>query len=117
MIINKFFKTSFSSTLENELNKFKYHNNKNPYFNFQAAPRIIDALRLLFPWNKTTYPFLCIIIAYKESSNVKWFFKMIIEHIIWNFKNIDLSKLPNQSLRKTVKITDNDETLELRRGR
>ena len=36
----------------------------------------------------------------------------------WNFSaNIDLSKLPNQSLRKTVKISDNDETLELRRGR
>lgn len=117
MISNRFFKTNFKSKLEKELDKFKYQNNNNPYFNFQPAPRLIDALRLFLPWNKITYPFLCILIAYKESSNLKWFFKMISEHIVWNFKNIDLSKLPNQSLRKTVKISDADETLELRRGR
>ena len=117
MISNRFFKTNFKSKLEKELDKFKYQNNNNPYFNFQPAPRLIDALRLFLPWNKITYPFLCILIAYKESSNLKWFFKMISEHIVWNFKNIDLSKLPNQSLRKTVKISDTDETLELRRGR
>lgn len=117
MIINRIFKIKFKSTLENELDKFKYHNNKNPYFNFQAAPRIIDALRLLFPWNKFSYPVLCLLIARRESTNFKWFIKMIFEHLIWNFKNIDLNNLPSESLRKTVKISDTDETLELRRGR
>lgn len=117
MIFNRLFKTNFKSKLENELDKFKAHNNKNPYFNFQPAPRIVDGLRLLFSWNKISYPFLCILIAYRESSNLKWFFKMIFEHIIWNFKDIDLSTLPSESLRKTVNISDTDETLELRRGR
>ena len=49
---------------------------------------MIDGLRLLFPWNKFTYPFLCLLIAYKEFMNLKVVFKLIIEHLIWNFKKI-----------------------------
>ena len=69
------------------------------------------------PWNKYTYPFICILIAYKESMNLKWFFKLIFEHLIWNFKKFDKKDLPNLSLRKIVNISDNDDSLELRKGR
>lgn len=118
MFINRTFKTKISSSLENEFNKYKYSMEKNnPNYNFQETARMIDGVRLLVPWNKFTYPFLSILIAYKEAKNTKWFFKMIFEHLIWNFKKFDSSNLPKETLRKIVNIKDNDETLELRKGR
>lgn len=117
MIINKKFKTKIKSDLEQELLKFKYNNAKSPYYNFQVLPKIVDGFRLLVPWNKYTYPFFCLIIAYREAKNVKWFFKMITEHIFWSFKKFDPTDLPTETLRRVVKISDNDETLELRKGR
>ena len=49
--------------------------------------------------------------------NFKWFFKLIAEHLIWNFKRFNKKDLPNLSLRKIVNISDKDDTLELRKGR
>ena len=119
MIINRIFKTKLNSTLEKEMGKFKSDKvaKIDEYFNFATQVRLVDGLRLLLPWNKFTYPFLCLLIAYKESMNIKWFFKLIIEHLIWNFKKFDKKDLPSLSLRKIVNISDEDDTLELRKGR
>lgn len=117
MIFNKIFKTKFNSTIEQEMGKFKSDKTGEQYFNFATRVRLVDSLRLLLPWNKFTYPFLCLLIAYKESKNIKWFFKLIFEHIIWNFKKFDPNDLPNQTLRKIVNIPDKNETVELRKGR
>ncbi len=116
-IFNRFFKTNIKSELEKTLSQYKENKDGSYYFNFATKVRLIDGLRLLLPWNKYTYPFICILIAYKESMNLKWFFKLIFEHLIWNFKKFDKKDLPNLSLRKIVNITDNDDTLELRKGR
>ena len=72
---------------------------------------------MLLPWNKYTYPLICLIVAYKESKNIKWFFKLIIEHLIWSTKKFNAKDLPKQTLRKIVNIKDVDDTLELRKGR
>ena len=117
MLFNKIFKTKFNSTLEQEMGKFTEDKVGEYYFNFATEVRLVDGLRLLLPWNKFTYPFICLLIAYKESMNIKWFFKLIFEHIVWNFKKFDPSDLPNETLRKIVKINDEDETIELRKGR
>ena len=106
---------------EKELSKFIDNDFENKNYNFQKEARIVEGLRLLFPWNKYTYPFLALIIAYKESQNIKWYFKLIFEHILWSIKMTLKSNrklnLPEISLRKVVNITDNDETVELRKGR
>ena len=117
MIINKIFKTKINSDLENELSKYKNEKLGSAYFNFQSEARLIEGLKLLLPWNKFTYPFISILIAYYESDSIKWFFKLIFEHILWNFKKFDSSKLPDTSLRKIVNINDIDATVELRKGR
>ena len=117
MIFNKIFKLNISSNLEKELGKFKNEKVGEDYFNFQTEVRLVDGLRLLLPWNKLTYPFISLLIAYKESMNIKWFFKFIIEHILWSLKKFDTYNLPKETLRKIVKINDKDNTLELRKGR
>ena len=118
IFINRFLKTNIKSSLEKEFNNFKSKSNyKSPYYNLRDSFITTDALRLLIPWNNYSYPFFAISIAYKESKNIKWFFKMIFEHIIWSFKKFDESKLPSETLRKIVNIKDKDETLELRKGR
>ena len=121
MVLNKKFKLKLNSTLEKELSKFIDNDFENKNYNFQKEARIVEGLRLLFPWNKYTYPFLALIIAYKESQNIKWYFKLIFEHILWSIKMTLKSNrklnLPEISLRKVVNITDNDETVELRKGR
>ena len=73
MIINRIFKTKLNSTLEKEMGKFKSDKVGEDYFNFATQVRLVDGLRLLLPWNKFTYPFLCLLIAYKEFMNLKWF--------------------------------------------
>ena len=118
MYFNKIFKIKINSTLEEELNKFQSGEEYNsPYYNFRDRAIISDGIRLLIPWNKITYPFLVLLIAIKESKNLKLFFKMIIEHLIWSLKKFDTSKLPTTTLRKVVNILDKDETLEIRKGR
>lgn len=72
---------------------------------------------MLLPWNKYTYPLICLMVAYHESQNIKWFFKLIIEHLIWSTKKFDDQNLPKKTLRQIVNINDMDETLELRKGR
>ena len=120
MYFNKIFKIKIKSTFEEELNKFQEKDDEdtsNGIYVFRGRAIISDGIRLLIPWNKITYPFLALIIAKKESKNLKWFFKMIIEHITWSLKKFDKSKLPAKTLRKIVNITDTDETLEIRKGR
>ena len=124
MFFNKFFKIKINSTLERELNKFQSGKERksllethNDTYVFRNTAIISDGVRLLIPWNKITYPFLALLIAIKESKNLKLFFKMIIEHLIWSLKKFDTSKLPTTTLRKVVNILDKDETLEIRKGR
>jgi len=42
---------------------------------------------------------------------------MIFEHIVWSSKKFNQENLPSQTLRKTVTISDDDETVEIRKGR
>jgi radical SAM superfamily enzyme YgiQ (UPF0313 family) len=127
-IINYVFKTKFSSSLEKKLGEFL--NNKTTksdgHLNIKDEVNMIFTsnykvfqygLKLLFPWNKITYPFIVLLIAYKESQNMKWFFKMILEHIKWSFNFSKKMNLPKETLRKIVMIKDTDESLEIRRGR
>ena len=117
MVLNRIFKVRINSELEDELNKFTNDKSGSAYYNFQSQARLIEGLKLLLPWNKYTYPLISLIVAYYESDSVKWFFKLIFEHIIWNFKKFDPNILPDKTLRKIVKINDTDATLELRKGR
>jgi len=124
MIINRLFKTKFNNPVDRAFNKIIIDFNEirqevsDKFFNTGVTSRLGDALRLFTPWNKISYPFIVILIAYRESKdNNRSFFKMIFEHIIWSFKKFDSSSLPSETLRKVVNIKDEDETLELRKGR
>ena len=117
MTINKIFKTKINNKLEKSLNKFINAGWQNPNFNFTKTTRIIEGVKLLFPWNKYTYPFISLIIAFRESNNIKWFFKLIFEHLVWSTKKFNDNDLPKKTLRKIVNIKDNDDTIELRKGR
>ncbi len=120
MLLKKIYPFRFNSKLEEILYKFRFKRKqeKSAFINFGNKVRAIEALRLLFPWNKFTYPFLCIIIAIHETKSFKWTFKLIFEHIVWSLKKTpDLNSLPSLSLRKIVNISDKDQTLELRKGR
>ena len=124
MLINKVFKINLNSSFNKELEKYLYKINPEDganYFNFGERVRAIEGLRLLLPWNKFTYPFLCVLIAYHETKNLNGFLKLIFEHITWSlkwsFKDFNKVELPEVTLRKIVKIPDTDESLELRKGR
>ena len=117
LVTNKIFKTKLKSKLENALNMFINSGWQNQNFNFTKTARFIEGVKLLLPWNKYTYPLLCLMVAYHESQNIKWFFKLIIEHLIWSTKKFDDQNLPKKTLRQIVNINDMDETLELRKGR
>ncbi len=69
------------------------------------------------PWNKFTYPFLLIIVAYRESKNYRFFFRLIFEHLKWSFNISKKINLPNITLRKIVNISDTSESLTIRKGR
>ena len=115
IIFNKVFKTNYSSQLETTLGEFKADIH-NDYYNVSTYKKYYYGIMLLIPWNKITYPFIVFLIAFRESQNIKWFFKNIFEHCIWSlniFKKLDL---PNESLRKVVNIP-NDASYELRKGR
>jgi len=127
-IINHIFKTKFRSSLERKLGEFEDKKSKkaDDHLNIKDEVNMIFTsnykvfqygLKLLFPWNKFTYPFIAVLIAYKESQNIKWFFKMIFEHIKWSLNFFKKINLPKETLRKIVMIKDKDESLEIRRGR
>jgi len=136
--INEIFKIKLNSPLkktlddvENIIKKDSRSSSFNNYFYFQYG------LKLLLPWNKFTYPFLAILVAFKESrgfarylkgtlksdtrirtrSGMKWFFKLIFEHVYWSFKKSKKIDLPKETLRKIVKIKDTDDSLSIREGR
>ena len=69
------------------------------------------------PWNKFTYPFIIVLIAFKEAKNTKWFFKLIFDHIKWSLNIFKKINLPKETLRKIVKIEDAGGSLEIRQGR
>ena len=120
ILLKKIFPFQYKTKLEKILHKYRFtrKQKKDAFINFGNKVRATEGLRLLFPWNKFTYPFLCLIIAYHESKSIKWTFKLIFEHLIWSFsKRPDLKSLPSISLRKIVNIDDKDQTLELRKGR
>jgi len=115
--INKIFRIKLSSPLEREFSKFEVDPFKDSEYNTSIYKPFQYGLKLLFPWNKFTYPFIVTLIAYKESKNIKAFFKLIFDHIKWSFNIFKKMNLPKETLRKIVKIEDIDESLELRRGR
>ena len=91
----------------------------------------------MLPWNKFTYPFIIVLIAFKEAkglsryirgtlktdlrkrpkSGIKLFFKLIFDHIYWSLNVFKKINLPKETLRKIVKIKDTDASLKLRQGR
>ena len=91
----------------------------------------------MFPWNKFTYPFIAVLVAFKDArslgryvrgtlktdlrerpkSGTKWFFKLIFDHIYWSSNVFKKINLPNITLRKIVKINDTDGSLKIRQGR
>jgi radical SAM superfamily enzyme YgiQ (UPF0313 family) len=100
------------SNFENQNQNIDTHD-----YNFAKSIRIVEMFKLLLPWNNLTYPLLCIVVAWKESQNLNWFFKLLFDHIKWSMKKNDLSKLPDITLRKITSISDLDQTVELRKGR
>ena len=91
----------------------------------------------MLPWNKFTYPFIVVLIAYKEAvglgryvrgtlkkdpnkrtrSGTKYFFKLIFDHIYWSLNVFKKINLPRETLRKIIKIKDTNGSLKLREGR
>ena len=124
MIFNKLFKTNFNSPLREHYKKCdiefsmqRTQYGQHDYFNIKIVDRIVDSISLIFPWNKITYPLIILIVALKESKNWKWFFKLIIEHLVWSFNPFKKLNLPDITLRKVVNIADKDDSLALRKGR
>ena len=123
MIINRLFKTKFNNPVDRAFGKIIKEFNENrqeindDFYNTGITSRLGDALRLFTPWNKISYPFIVVLIAFKESrDNNRSFFKLIFEHLIWSFSFKTLN-LPTKTLRKVVKIDDADPTVLLRKGR
>ena len=117
VIINKIFKTKINSSLKKTLDSCYTGIHKDQYYNNSDYSYLQYGLKLLLPWNKWTYPFISILVAYKEAKNAKWFFKLIFDHIIWSFNFFKKFDLPKDTLRKIVQITDTDQSLEIRKGR
>lgn len=123
IIINRLFKTNFDcpankafDNINKEFGATTRQNVNDDFFNTSVTSRLGDTLRLFIPWNKITYPFISILIAYKESNSKRPFLKLIFDHIVWSlsFKKL---KLPTKTLRKVVKIDNEDPSVLLRKGR
>ena len=110
------FKISLSSPLKKIFDKFEIDIEKDPDFNTYNYSYFQYGLKLLLPWNKFTYPFIIVLIAFKEAKNTKWFFKLIFDHILWSLNIFKKINLPKETLRKIVNIKDTDASLEIRRG-
>ena len=123
--LNRIFKTKLETKLINKINKL--YKEEKVSFNSQTsdlyynvdAPRIFNYLLMsTFPWNKLTYPLMCLFVATKEKDNWRWFFKLIQDHLFWSFNIFKKIKLPDLTLRKIVKINEIDSSqLELGKGR
>jgi len=115
--INQALKTKLSSPLKKAFDTCETRVEKDPYYNTSNYSYFQYGLKLLLPWNRFTHPFINILIAFKETKNTRWFFKLIFDHIIWScniFKKLDLPKI---TLRKIVNIQEDDASLEIRKGR
>ena len=115
--LNKILKLRLNSPLQRAFDKFDTDQNKDAYYNTSYYSYFQYGLKLLLPWNKFTYPFIVVLIAFKEAKSIKWFFKLIFDHIKWSFNIFKKVNLPKVTLRKIVKIRDDDASLEIRRGR
>ena len=91
----------------------------------------------MLPWNKFTYPFIVVLVAFKESkgisryirgtlktdsrkrseSGTKLFFKLIFDHIYWSLNVFKKINLPKETLRKIVNIKDAGDSLKIRQAR
>ena len=123
MSLNKIFKLKLNNPANIAFNKINEKFNEtrmeisDDFYNTENTSRLGDTLRWFMPWNKLTYPFIVTLVAFKESKdNNRSFFKMIYEHLKWSFSNSKLD-LPQESLRKVVKLDDADPTVEIRKGR
>ena len=87
----------------------------------------------MLPWNKFTYPFIVVLVAFKEArglakyirgtlktdfrkrsrNGTKWFFKLIFDHIYWSLNVFKKTNLPKETLRRIVKIKDTDASLKI----
>ena len=115
--INQILKLKLNSPLQKEFNKCETDFNRDAKLNTSNYTFFQYGLKLLLPWNKFTYPLIILLVAIKESKNVKWFFKLIFEHVKWSFGKVKKPALPKETLRKIVNINDDDGSLEIRRGR
>ena len=114
--LNQIFKTKIESPLKRVFDQFELDVEKDPDFNTYNYSYFQYGLKLLLPWNKFTYPFIIVLIAFKEAKNTKWFFKLIFDHIKWSLNIFKKINLPKETLRKIVNIKDTDASLEIRRG-
>lgn len=121
IFVNKIFKLNLNSPLKRAFEKCesglkdklttargKTHFDNYAFFNY--------GLKLLIPWNKFTYPFILVALALKETRRRKNF-KLIFEYIKWSLSVFKKINLPKETLREVINIEDDDETLELRKGR
>jgi hypothetical protein len=135
--INQIFKTRLSSPLKKAFDKVEVNIEKGLRTQFNNYIYFQYGLKLLLPWNKFTYPFIAVLVAFKESrglgryvrgtleidshkrtrSGIKWFFKLIFDHIYWSLNVFKKINLPKETLRKIVKIKDTDASLKIRQGR
>ena len=99
------------------MDKFETNRKKNAYYNTLNYKPFNYGLKLLLPWNKFTYPFIAVMIAFKESKNAKQFLKLIFDHLKWSLSILKKVNLPKETLRKIVNIEKTDTSLELRQGR
>jgi radical SAM superfamily enzyme YgiQ (UPF0313 family) len=123
--LNKILKTKLETKLIKKINKLykdekvSYNSQTSDLYYNVDAPKIFNYLLMsTFPWNKFTYPLMCLFVAAKEKDNWIWFFKLIKDHLFWSLNFFKKLKLPNLTLRKIVKIDEKDlNQLELRKGR
>ena len=135
--INHLFKLKLNSPLKKTFDKLEVNNDKPAFQNFNNYSYFQMGLKLLLPWNKFTYPLIAVFVAFKEAkslaryirgtlkkdprkrtrSGIKYFFKLIFDHILWSLNVFKKFNLPSETLRKIVKIEDTDGSLKIREGR
>jgi len=135
--INYIFNLKLNSPLKKTIDKIDADNPKPAFQNFNNYFYFQMGLKLLLPWNKFTYPLIAVFVAFKEArglaryirgtlkkdprkrtrSGIKYFFKLIFDHILWSLNVFKKFNLPGETLRKIVKIEDTDGSLKIRQGR
>tara|TARA_Y100000816_G_C26088958_1_gene575128 strand:+ start:178 stop:1992 length:1815 start_codon:yes stop_codon:yes gene_type:complete len=123
IFLNKIFKKQFSSSFLTRLSqisldkKVNFNSQTSDHYNTNTFKLKYFCLMAMLPWNKFTYPLIAVLLAWKEKKNLKWFFKLVFEHLLWSLNFFKKLNLPNITLRKVVKIPKNDPAFELRKGR